>query len=111
MLRWAQQGERPSFQLLVLHDDAEREVASDADTDAVLAIADRLGWHVASMATDWHRIFARPLERSDSETSPEPDAEPAMEPTEETGGASEAGEPAAADAPAAVSEPATVPDS
>ena len=63
MLGWSQQGERPSFQLLVLHDDAERELASDAENDGVLEIADRRGWHVASMAEDWERVFAEPLPR------------------------------------------------
>ena len=75
MLRWSQQGERPSFQLLVLHDDADREFASDAEADAVIALAERSGWHVASMAADWERVFARQLGKLASDPSSEPDGE------------------------------------
>lgn len=63
MLRWSQQGDRPSLQLLVLHDDADREVASDTEADAVLELAARQGWLIISMARDWERVFASPLRK------------------------------------------------
>ena len=61
MLRWSQSAGRPSLQLLVLHDDAERELeyGETADVDT----ARQAGWQIISMATDWNRVFARPLAR------------------------------------------------
>ena len=61
MLRWSQSAGRPSLQLLVLHDDAERELeyGEAADVDA----ARQAGWQIISMASDWNRVFARPLAR------------------------------------------------
>jgi len=97
MLRWSQQGERPSFQLLVLHDDADREFASDAEADAVVALAEQSGWHVASMAADWERVFARPLDKMAMGRSPEPDNE---QPAAAAGEAADTA-PAATDPPAA----------
>jgi hypothetical protein len=59
MLRWSQSAGRPNLQLLVLHDDAERELeyGEAADVDA----ARQAGWQIISMASDWNRVFARPL--------------------------------------------------
>ena len=61
MLRWSQSGDRPNFQLLVLHDDAEREMAYGEPSDASLKAAERYGWRVVKMASDWNRVFAKPL--------------------------------------------------
>jgi lysophospholipase L1-like esterase/phosphoserine phosphatase len=61
MLRWSQSTHRPNLQLLVLHDDGEREMAYGEPTNASLEAAKQYGWHVVSMATDWKQIFARPL--------------------------------------------------
>jgi lysophospholipase L1-like esterase len=61
MLRWSQSSQRPNLQLLVLHDDSEREMAYGEPTNASLEAAKQYGWHVVSMATDWKQIFARPL--------------------------------------------------
>jgi len=63
MLRWSQSSPRPNLQLLVLHDDDKREMAYGEATNASLEAADRYGWHVVRMATDWKRVFARPLEK------------------------------------------------
>jgi hypothetical protein len=63
MLRWSQSSPRPNLQLLVLHDDDKREMAYGEATNASLEAADRYGWHVVRMATDWKRIFAQPLAR------------------------------------------------
>lgn len=54
----------PGLALLVDHDDAEREYsyASQAGTftatEPILETADRLGWTVVSMQTDWSLIFS-----------------------------------------------------
>jgi len=63
MLRWSQSGDRRSLQLLVLHDDADREMAYGEPQDESLAAAERYGWRVVRMATDWKSVFARPLAR------------------------------------------------
>jgi len=63
MLRWSAGSPRPNLQLLVLHDDAEREMAYDEPTHASLEAAKAHGWNVVRMASDWNRIFARPLQR------------------------------------------------
>jgi lysophospholipase L1-like esterase len=61
MLRWSQSADRPNLQLLVLHDDAEREMAYGEPTNASLAAAEKYGWRVVRMAKDWKTVFARPL--------------------------------------------------
>jgi len=63
MLQWSQSGRRPSLQLLVLHDDADREMAYGEPSNDSLEAAERYGWNVVRMATDWKRIFARDLEK------------------------------------------------
>jgi lysophospholipase L1-like esterase/phosphoglycolate phosphatase-like HAD superfamily hydrolase len=64
MLRWSQAGDRPSLQLLVLHDDADREMAYGEPANESLDAAARYGWQVVSMARDWSRVFAKPLART-----------------------------------------------
>ncbi len=63
MLRWSQSADRPNLQLLVLHDDAEREMAYGEPTNASLTAAETYGWRVVRMASDWKTVFARPLMR------------------------------------------------
>lgn len=63
MLRWSQSGDRPSLQLLVLHDDGEREMAYGEPSNDSLEAAEKYGWNVVRMAKDWNRVFARPLEK------------------------------------------------
>jgi lysophospholipase L1-like esterase/phosphoglycolate phosphatase-like HAD superfamily hydrolase len=63
MLRWSQAGDRPSLQLLVLHDDAEREMAYGEPLNESLDAATKYGWQVVRMAQDWNRVFAKPLAR------------------------------------------------
>lgn len=92
MLRWSQSGHRPSLQLLVLHDDAEREMAYGEPRNESLDAAAKYGWQVVRMASDWKRVFAKPLSRQ----APEPPAAiapPAQPP------AREAVPPTSADAP------------
>jgi lysophospholipase L1-like esterase/phosphoserine phosphatase len=63
MLRWSQSGKHPSLQLLVLHDDADREMAYGEPGGESLAAAEAYGWRVVRIANDWKRVFERPLER------------------------------------------------
>lgn len=63
MLRWSQSGNRPNLQLLVLHDDDDREMAYGEPSNDSLEAAEKYGWNVVRMATDWNRIFPRPLEK------------------------------------------------
>jgi len=67
MLRWSQSSHRPNLQLLVWHDDADREMAYDEPTHASLEAAKAYGWQVVSMANDWNRVFAKPLARQPTE--------------------------------------------
>lgn len=61
MLRWSQSSSRPNLQLLVLHDDADREMAYGEPTNESLDAAAKYGWQVVRIATDWKRVFAKPL--------------------------------------------------
>jgi len=63
MLRWSQSSRHPNLQLLVLHDDADREMAYGEASNDSLEAAEKYGWNVVRMATDWKRIFDRPLEK------------------------------------------------
>jgi len=74
MLRWSQSSRRPNLQVLVLHDDAEREMAYGEASNDSLEAAEKYGWSVVRMATDWNRIFARPLEKKQAAPSPNPSA-------------------------------------
>lgn len=90
MLRWSQSGDRRSLQLLVLHDDAEREMAYGEPQDESLAAAERYGWHVVRMATDWKTVFVRPLTRK---TATGAGAEAAAPPPAQTAKPADAGPP------------------
>jgi phosphoserine phosphatase/lysophospholipase L1-like esterase len=75
MLRWSQSGSRPSLQLLVLHDDATREMAYGEASNDSLEAAEKYGWNVVRMAKDWNRVFAKPLEKKQvSSPNPTPPA-------------------------------------
>jgi len=99
MLRWSQSGGRPSLQLLVLHDDATREMAYGEASNDSLEAAEKYGWTVVRMAQDWNRIFARPLGKKQA-GSPNPTAPATSGPLPLTAGGPAAAAPAAA-APAA----------
>jgi lysophospholipase L1-like esterase len=73
MLRWSQSSRRPNLQLLVLHDDADREMAYGEPSNDSLEAAEQYGWSVVRMATDWNRVFARPLEKK-AVAAPNPSA-------------------------------------
>lgn len=63
MLEYAHTSDLPSLCLVVNHDDAEREYAYDGtaatnpNAEPIVITAQRLGWTVASMRTDWRQIF------------------------------------------------------
>jgi lysophospholipase L1-like esterase len=70
MLRWSQSSRRPNLQVLVLHDDADREMAYGEASNDSLEAAEKYGWNVVRMATDWNQIFARPLEKKQAAPAP-----------------------------------------
>ena len=61
MLRFADCRSRPGLQILVLHDDAEREFDYRAGAEEALGQAKARGWTIVSMKNDWIRIFAEGL--------------------------------------------------
>lgn len=58
MLQYSQAGTQPSMQLLVRHDDAEREFDYIAGAEKSLDLAAAGGWTVTSIKNDWTRVFA-----------------------------------------------------
>lgn len=57
MLQYCERPGATALRLLVLHDDAEREVAYTAGAERVLKHADAWGWSVVSMKNDWATVF------------------------------------------------------
>jgi phosphoserine phosphatase len=69
MLHFTRHGSRPSLQLLLLHDDADREFAYTTGAEHALAIAEQDGWIVVSIKNDWNRVFpptAEPVQQRHS---------------------------------------------
>jgi phosphoserine phosphatase len=62
MLEYTQSGEGARFMMLVHHDDAAREYATDAAmsvfSEGLMTLAKQRGWVVVSMKDDWKRMFA-----------------------------------------------------
>jgi haloacid dehalogenase-like hydrolase len=58
MLSYSQGAPEKSLQLLVNHDDGEREFAYQEPDNASLNAANANGWQVISMKNDWKTIFA-----------------------------------------------------
>jgi phosphoserine phosphatase len=57
MLDFTQHQDKPSFRLLVFHDDAEREFDYTRGAEQALERADTSGWTVVSVKNDWARVF------------------------------------------------------
>lgn len=57
MLDFTQHPDKPSLRLLVLHDDADREFDYTSGAEQALEKADKSGWTVVSIKTDWARVF------------------------------------------------------
>jgi phosphoserine phosphatase len=58
MLEFTGTGALPSLQLLVLHDDADREFDYVSGAERALELAQTGGWTVASMKNDWTTVFS-----------------------------------------------------
>lgn len=58
LLRYSQQPGRPTLQMLVRHDDFEREYAYEEPDGASVKAANAHGWLIVSMRFDWRRIFS-----------------------------------------------------
>ena len=58
MLQFTGAGVHPSLQLLVRHDDADREFDYVAGAERALDLAQTHGWTVASMRDDWTTVFS-----------------------------------------------------
>ena len=57
MLEFTRRSGRPSLQLLVLHDDAEREFDYTSGSERALERARDEGWTVVSIRNDWNTVF------------------------------------------------------
>ena len=57
MLDFTQHQDKPSLHLLVLHDDGQREFDYTSGAEQALERADKSGWTIVSMKTDWVTIF------------------------------------------------------
>jgi len=57
MLAYTQANRRPSFEIVIKHDDAVREFAYQEKNGETLAAARKNGWPVVSMKRDWKTIF------------------------------------------------------
>ncbi|NJK37345.1 MAG: haloacid dehalogenase-like hydrolase [Oscillatoriales cyanobacterium RM2_1_1] len=58
MLTYSQERSGPSFQLIVNHDDTEREFAYGEPDNASLDAAKTKNWQVANIKRDWKTVFA-----------------------------------------------------
>ncbi len=74
MIHFARGAGRPTLQLLVLHDDADREFAYTSGADAALERAARHDWTVVSIKDDWAIVFPELPGQPDvlATSSPEP---------------------------------------
>lgn len=57
MLDFTRQPDKPFLQLLVLHDDAEREFEYVTGAERALDRAAGSGWTVVSVRNDWATVF------------------------------------------------------
>jgi hypothetical protein len=58
MLGYCQSRQGPSFQLMVNHDDAEREFAYAEKDGASFKAAHAHGWALVSIKNDWKKVFS-----------------------------------------------------
>lgn len=58
MMRYSKDRDGPSFQLLINHDDADREYAYEEKDNASLQDAAKYGFHVVSMKEDWNQVLS-----------------------------------------------------
>lgn len=60
MLQYAALG--GGLSILIHHTDGEREFAYDSHTDKVIPLAEKEGWTVVDMKSDWKHVFPKPSE-------------------------------------------------
>lgn len=58
MMRWSKDRDGPSIQLLMNHDDAEREFFYAEPDNYSLAAAEKYGFQVVNIKRDWRKVFA-----------------------------------------------------
>ncbi len=58
MLRFSQGNTHPSLQLIINHDDADREFFYQEKDNTSLDWAKKYGWSIISMKNDWKKVFA-----------------------------------------------------
>ena len=58
MMEYAQASGHPFLNLLLRHDDADREYAYDYAAEKVQQAAAERGWTMISMKQDWKKVFA-----------------------------------------------------
>ena len=58
-LRYSKEGSLPSLQLMINHDDAERESLYSEKDNQSLAMAKKYGWKVISIKNDWGEVFSK----------------------------------------------------
>jgi len=58
MLRYSQQDGKPNLQVVIRHDDFDREYAYEEPDDASVKAANAHGWLLVSMRYDWLQIFS-----------------------------------------------------
>jgi phosphoglycolate phosphatase-like HAD superfamily hydrolase len=58
MMRFARSAQRDGLQLLVLHDDADREFDYVAGAEEAMTRAQEHSWTVVSIKNNWERVFA-----------------------------------------------------
>jgi phosphoglycolate phosphatase-like HAD superfamily hydrolase len=107
MLAYAQANRRPSFEIVIDHDDAEREFAYQEKNGETIAAARAHGWPVVSMKRDWKTIFGSRVETFGSSTAP-PSTAAASSAAAPTAAASTAG---SSTAPSSTPPSSTVPSS
>ncbi|RVJ84192.1 DUF1214 domain-containing protein [Sinorhizobium medicae] len=59
MMRWSKDRSGPSFQVLVNHDDGDREYAYSESDNYSLNAAQKYGFHVVSIKNDWKTVVGR----------------------------------------------------
>ena len=57
MLQYAYSNPKPNLELLLHHDDAEREFDYNHGTEKALALAQQSDWTVISIKSDFKRVF------------------------------------------------------
>lgn len=58
MMEFAQASGKPFLNVLLRHDDAEREYAYDQVAEKAQQMVVQRDWQVVSMKNDWQRVFA-----------------------------------------------------